>query len=79
MCGTLFNSPIHLYYQYDPVVVMEPETVAVFRWDETKGEWVPYPTALVPLANLVLSLDVTEGGSFTIANNFSIGFPPFMC
>jgi hypothetical protein len=73
-----FNTPIHLYYQYDPVAVLAPETVVVFRWDETKEEWVPYPTALVPSANLVLSLDITDGGSFTIADNFGIGFPPFM-
>lgn len=73
-----FNAPVHVYYQYDPVTVLEPATIVVFRWDETKEEWVPYPTALVPSANLVLSLDVTEGGSFTIANNFGLGFPQFI-
>lgn len=71
-----FNAPIHLYYQYDPVAVLEPNTVVMFRWDEAKEEWVPYPTYLVPEANLVLSLDIANGGAFTIANNFGLGFPP---
>lgn len=71
-----FNAPIHLYYQYDPVAVLEPNTVVMFRWDEAKEEWVPYPTYLVPEANLVLSLDIANGGSFTVANNFGLGFPP---
>lgn len=71
-----FQAPIRIYYQYDPVREIAPWTVVVFRWDEGLQEWLAYPTLIDTQHNMVLSLEVMHSGSFTIADNYGLGFPP---
>lgn len=71
-----FQAPIHIYYQYDPVQEVAPWTVVVFRWDEAIQEWVAYLTLIDMTNNMTLSLEVRHSGSFTIADNYGLGFPP---
>ncbi len=71
-----FQAPLHIYYQYDPVQVIAPWTVVVFHWDEAVQEWLAYPTLIDLSNNMALSLEVMHSGSFAIADNYGLGFPP---
>ncbi len=71
-----FQAPIRIYYQYDPVQEIAPWTVVLFRWDEALQEWLAYPTLIDTQNNMALSLEVEHSGSFTVTDNYGLGFPP---
>ena len=71
-----FQAPIHVYHQYDPVQEIAPWTIVVFRWDEGLQEWLAHPTLIDTQNNMALSLEVEHSGSFTVADNYGLGFPP---
>jgi pimeloyl-ACP methyl ester carboxylesterase len=72
--GTVFQEPVNITFPYDSsklesLGIVDPHTLRVFTYDETKAVWLPLETVTIDTERRIIIASTTHFSTFTIAGD----------